>query len=133
MKFVPRNRQRFHRRDAMATTTAETPEALMVRALEGRLTKHALASFLTPEAQPAFLRACASIEQRLTEACSSAGDPCLESGCSCEGDVCLQPMLRAGTEYLRACGAEWVKFFADAHNRERTWRRTAANYEIDPL
>ena len=114
----------------MPAMTAETPEALMVHAIEGRLTKHALASFLTPESRQAFLRACANIEQRLTDACAGAGDPCLESGCSCEGEMCLQPILRAGTEYLRACGAEWVKFFADAQNRDRTWRRMAAEYEL---
>jgi hypothetical protein len=117
----------------MTSTPAGTPEALMSFALEGRLSKHALASLLDAGARPAFLRACASVERRLTDECTSAADPCLESGCSCEGEVCLQPILRAGSDYVRACGAEWVKFFADAHNRDRAWRRTAAEYEIESL
>ena len=114
----------------MAAITVETPEALMVYAAEGRVSKHALSCVLTPAARMAFLRACANIEQRLTEACAAAGDPCLESGCSCEGDVCLQPVLRAGTDYLRACGAEWVKLFADVHNRVRALR---PRYDVESL
>lgn len=117
----------------MDAITVETPEALMLHALDGRLSKHALASLLTPQSRSAYLRACANIEQRLTVACAAAGDPCLESGCSCEGDVCLQPVLRAGTDYLRACGAEWVTFFADSQNRDGAWRATAAEYEAESL
>ena len=109
----------------MTTITADTSEALMVKAIEGRLSKQALANFLTPQARSAFLRACANVEQRLTHACATAGDPCLESGCSCEGEVCLQPVLRAGSEYFRACGTEWVRFFADPQNRDSRWRRIA--------
>ena len=32
-------------------------------------------------------------------------------------EVCLQPLLRAGTEYHKACAAEWVKLFANRENR----------------
>ena len=45
--------------------------------------------------------------------------------------MCLQPLLRAGTEYYRACGAEWVRFFADAENRERGWRQAILDYQRD--
>jgi hypothetical protein len=114
----------------MTAITVETPEALMLHAIEGRLSKHALTTLLTPLSRPAFLRACATIELRLTDACGAGGDPCLESGCSCEGEICLEPTLRAGTDYLHACAAEWVKFFADAQNRDRAWRRTAADYVL---
>jgi hypothetical protein len=103
----------------MPGTTVETPESLMVHAIEGRLSKDAMASLLTPPTRPAFLRACATIERRLTDACGAGSDPCLDSGCSCEGEICLEPILRAGTDYFRACGAEWVKFFANAQNRDR--------------
>lgn len=105
--------------------TAETPESLMRSALEGRLSKQALASLLVPESRQRFLAACAEIEKRYTDACASSGDPCLESGCSCEGEVCLQPLLRAGSDYRIACGAEWVKQFAIDRNRDTAWRVTA--------
>lgn len=110
----------------MAASIIETPEALMLRALDGRFSKQELAALLAPTSRPDFLEACGFIERRLTEACRAAGDPCLESGCSCEGEACLQPVLRADTDYLRACGTEWVKLFADAHNRDHEWRNTAA-------
>lgn len=114
----------------MAVTIVETPEALMLWALEGRLSKQQLTALLTPASRPDFLEACVVIERRLTDACGAAGDPCLESGCSCEGDVCLQPIERAGTDYFRACGTEWVKLFADAHNRDHGWRSTAARLQL---
>jgi hypothetical protein len=103
----------------------DTPELLMQSAREGRLPKHALASLLTPESRQAFLAACAEIEARFTDACATSGDPCLESGCSCEGEVCLQPLLRAGSDYLSACGAEWATLFAVDGNRDMAWRVTA--------
>ena len=95
-------------------------------AREGRLSKPALASLLTPASQQAFFTACAAIEAAYTEACACADDPCLESGCSCEGEVCLQPLLRAGDEYQRACGAEFAERFASERNRDAGWKLTAS-------
>lgn len=92
-------------------------EPVLKYAQEGRLTKHALATMLTPEARQRFLDACAAIEKKYTEDCTAAKDPCLESGCSVEGEICLQPLLRAGTEYHKACAAEWEKLFAKHENR----------------
>ena len=104
----------------------ENPEAIMKYAEEGRMTKHALATLLTTEPRRAFLDACAAIELTYTEACTAANDPCLATGCSVEGETCLQPLLRAGTEYHKACAAEWVKLFADPGNRVSSWRRDAS-------
>jgi hypothetical protein len=129
-KDLPESRHSFIRRAIVAAITFDTPETLMLFALDGRLSKGALASLLSPSSRPAFLQACAAVERRLTERCAEAGDPCLESGCSCEGDVCLQPVLRAGTECFRACGAEWVRFFADADNRELRWRQIILDYQL---
>jgi hypothetical protein len=89
---------------------------LVKLAEEGRLTKHALATMLTAEPRKQFLEACAAIERHYTEECG-ASDPCLESGCSAQGEICLQPLLRAGTEYHKACAAEWAKLFAHEENR----------------
>jgi hypothetical protein len=86
-------------------------------AAEGRLTKHALATLLTEQPRRVFLGACASIEEKYTADCAAAKDPCLESGCSMEGEVCLEPLLRANTDYHKACAAEWVKLFAHCENR----------------
>lgn len=97
--------------------TLDTPERLMARAAEGRLTKHALATRLAAQPRRVFLDACAAIEKKYTDDCAAANDPCLESGCSMEDEVCLQPLLRAGTEYHKACAAEWVKLFANRENR----------------
>lgn len=113
----------------MIVMTIDTPEAMMLHALDGRLSKHALASLLAPAARPVFFDACARIERRYTHACASTGDPCLESGCACEGEACLQPLLRAGSEYLKACGVEWNVLFADAPNRDQGWRLTAETFE----
>ena len=92
---------------------------LLTYAEEGRLTKHALATTLLPEPRRRFLEACAAIEKQYTDDCAAAKDPCLESGCSAEGEICLQPLLRAGTEYHRACAVEWEKLFA--HHENRLW------------
>jgi len=94
----------------------DTPQ-LLKYAQEGRLTKHALASMLTPEPRRRFLEACAAIEKKYTDDCAAAKDPCLASGCSVEGEICLQPLLRAGTEYHKACAAEWEKLYARRENR----------------
>ena len=95
----------------------DSPEELVRYAEEGRLTKHALATALAAEPRRVFLEACTAIERRYTEECAAARDPCLESGCSAEGEICLQPLLRAGTEYHKACAVEWAKLFADRANR----------------
>ena len=90
----------------------------MALAAKGRLSKHALATFLAVQSRQAFLEACAAIEKKYTEECAGANDPCLESGCSMDGgDVCLEPLMRAGTDYHKACAAEWVKLFAHCENR----------------
>lgn len=113
----------------MTGLTVDTPESLMEYAAAGWLTKEALARLLSLPSRHTFLEACATIERGYTVACASTGDPCLASGCSCEGEACLQPLLRAGSEYLRACGAEWAKLFGDARNRDGAWRLTAAEYD----
>jgi hypothetical protein len=93
-----------------------TAEQLMKIAEQGRLPKRALAALLDIGHRQTFLDACAVIEKKYTETCA-ANDPCLESGCAVEGEICLQPLLRAGTEYHRACAVEWIKLFADPRNR----------------
>ena len=95
--------------------TLETPERLMALATEGRLTKHALATRLTLQPRQVFLDACAVIERKYTADC--AKDSCLDAGCSMDNEVCLQPLLRAGTEYHKACAVEWMKLFANHENR----------------
>jgi len=107
--------------------TADTAESLMRSAVAGRLPKQALASLLEPESRRGFLTACGEIEKRFTHTCASSGDPCLESGCSCDGEACLQPLLRAGSDYLSACGAEWVKWFVVESNRDVAWAVTAGS------
>ena len=62
----------------MTPTTTETTAQVIAYAIDGRLTKHALATLLVPEARRGFLDACATIETRYTDACASAKDPCLE-------------------------------------------------------
>jgi hypothetical protein len=114
----------------MSVETFVTPEAMMARAVDGRFTKHALASLLAPEARRQFQDACGRIELGYTEACRALGDPCLASGCSAEGERCLEPLLRAGTEYHKACGAEWVRLFAAPANRDPSWTATAAGYAV---
>jgi hypothetical protein len=91
---------------------AEIPDSsrdIVRHASEGRLPKHVLAGLLPLENRGPFLDACNTIEKRYTEECTASGDPCLESGCALEGEVCLQPLLRAGDDYHKACAAEWLK------------------------
>ena len=114
----------------MTPATIYRPEQAIEYAIEGRLTKHALANLLAPESRQGFLDACATIEASYTTACAAAKDPCLESGCSCEGETCLQPLLRAGTEYHRACGAIWAKLFAGRQHRDAAWRRTLSECDL---
>jgi hypothetical protein len=114
----------------MATSTRATPEQVISYAIEGRLSKHALATLLAPETRRPFFDACAAIELKYTEDCRAQNDPCLESGCSAEGERCLQPLLRAGVDYDKACGAEWAKLFADRSNRADSWAVTLAGYDL---
>jgi hypothetical protein len=109
----------------------DSPERLMQYAAEGRLTKHALATLLAARPRGQFLEACAVIEKTYTEACAAAGDPCLESGCSAEGEICLQPLMRAGTEYHKMCGAAWAGLFADPGNRVASWKFDATRLEAE--
>jgi hypothetical protein len=64
-----------------------------------------------------FLDACAVIEKTYTDECRAANDPCLESGCSMDGETCLEPLMSAGTEYHKACAAEWIKLFVHREHR----------------
>ena len=98
-----------------------TAETLMTDAAEGRLPKHVLVSLLAPEWRTMFLDACASLEKRYTDACVAKNDPCLESGCAVAGETCLEPLLQAGADYQKACGAEWVNLFANAGHRAEGW------------
>ena len=99
-----------------------TPERLMTFAAEGHLPKQVLLNLVTPAKRQAYLDACAVIEKQYTDDCAAKNDPCLESGCAVEGEVCLQPLLRAGIEYHKACAAEWIKVFANPRNRIEVWR-----------
>jgi hypothetical protein len=112
----------------MMTKPVETAETLMRDATEGRLPKQALAALLALQPRQTFLTSCADIEKAYTKVCSTSGDPCLESGCSCEGETCLEPMLRAGAEYHRACGSHFATLFAVSANRDAAWRLTASGY-----
>lgn len=103
-----------------------TPEKVIRLALDGGLPKLVLADLLAPDKRPSFLEACAKIERRYTEECIAANDPCLsEPGCGLEEwEICLQPLVRAGTEFDKACAAEWVKLFADPRNRVAPWAQS---------
>ena len=98
-----------------------SPEKLMAFAEEGHLAKHVLEHVLGGADRPAYLAACAVIEKRYTAECTARHDPCLESGCSLEGEVCLEPLLRAGRDYHRACGAAWKIRFEDPRHRTEAW------------
>jgi len=84
-------------------------DEMILLAVEGRLSKLALADLLTADKRQAFLDRCAAIEKHYTDECAANNDPCLESGCALEGEVCLQPLLRAECEYKKACGAVWIE------------------------
>lgn len=114
----------------MSASALDTPEGVITFALGGRLSKHALASLLTAAARKPFSEACAKIELNYTKDCA-LNDTCLEAGCSADGERCLQPLLRAGTDYEKACATEWTKLFADDANRDSSWRVTAASFELD--
>ncbi len=109
----------------MATQFVGLLDDLMTLAAEGRLSKEGLASTLAPEFRRPFFEACADIEKRYTAECAAQNDPCLESGCSVvgvEGEACLQPLLRAGAEYQKACAAEWLKIFKNPDARLDIWK-----------
>jgi hypothetical protein len=106
------------------------PQQVILFALEGRLPKPALAVLLSARARRPFYDACSSIELKYTEECRAKGEPCLESGCSADGERCLQPILAAGVEYDKACGAAWAPLFEDPANRDPGWRVTVSEYEI---
>jgi hypothetical protein len=99
-----------------------TPDRLIDFAKAGHLPKGALVNLLDTDNRQAYLDACAVIEKKYTEDCTATSDSCLESGCAVEGEICLQPLLRAGIEYHRACAAEWIKLFADPRNRVDAWK-----------
>jgi hypothetical protein len=98
-----------------------SPEKLMTFAVEGRLTKQVLGSLLGSDDALAYLDACTIIEKKYTADCAAKDDPCLESGCAVEGEICLEPLLRAGREYHRACGAAWRILFEDPRHRTQAW------------
>jgi hypothetical protein len=98
-----------------------SPEQLMVFAAEGRLPKGILARLLGTDDARAYLDACSVIEKQYTADCGATGDPCLESGCALEGEACLEPVLRAGPDYQRACAAAWTFVFTDPRHRTQAW------------
>jgi hypothetical protein len=114
----------------MATRAPASGDQVITDAIEGRLSKHALVTLLSPEARRPFLDSCAAIELKYTEACRNQNDPCLASGCSAEGERCLEPLLCAGVDYYKACGAEWAKLFADRAKRADAWAVTLSGYDL---
>jgi hypothetical protein len=98
-----------------------SPEKLMILAAEGHLTKRILGSVLDADDAGAYLDACAVIEKQYTAACAAEHDPCLESGCAVEEEICLEPLLRAGPDYRKACGAAWKILFEDSRRRAPAW------------
>ena len=105
-----------------ATNRFRNPDYLITLAAEGRLPKQVLAALLEPASRGEFLDRCARIERGYTDACIARRDPCLESGCSiADGEICLQPILAAGIEYDKACGAAWIELFRSQQARETDW------------
>ena len=98
-----------------------SPEKLMTFAAEGHLTKQAMGSLLDTDQAKAYFDACTVIEKRYTAECTGKNDPCLESGCALEGEICLEPLLRAGREYHKACAKAWRVLFEDPHRRTTPW------------
>ncbi len=95
-----------------------TPDELIARAVEGRLTKAELAELLAVDHRGPFLDACAHVEKQFTEDCPTKNHgACLEAGCSAEGEICLQPLLHSGSAYHKACAAEWLPIFSEPANR----------------
>jgi hypothetical protein len=94
---------------------------LMTFAAEGHLTKQILGSLLRADDAQTYLDACSVIEHKYTADCAAKDDPCLESGCALEGEVCLEPLLQAGAEYHKACGAAWSVVFENPQHRTQSW------------
>lgn len=112
-----------------------TPDRLMQFAEQGHLSKGVLAALLDLDGRRSFLDACAALEKHYTEACQATNEPCLEDGCAMDvgaGEVCLEPVMRAGIEYHRACAAAWAPIFADPHNRIPAWRSVNAPTPAPP-
>ena len=98
-----------------------SPEKLMAFAAEGHLTKQAMGGLLDADQARAYFDACTVIEKQYTADCTAKNDPCLESGCALEGEICLEPLLRAGPEYHKACAKAWRILFEHPHHRTRSW------------
>ena len=98
-----------------------SPEKLMAFAEDGRLTKQVLGSLLGSDNGSAYLDRCTVIEKQYTADCAASDDLCMEAGCAVEGEVCLEPLLKAGREYRRACGAAWRIEFEDPQHRTPAW------------
>ena len=113
---------KIHVKDGYVDHCVGTAEELMKLAEQGRLPKRVLVNQLDDEHRQAYLDACAVIEKKYTEDCTATNDPCLESGCAVEGEICLEPLLRAGIEYHKACAAAWITLFADPRNRIDAWK-----------
>jgi hypothetical protein len=110
---------------AYLTQNLGTPERLMHFVEEGHVPKDALVDLLGSTGRWSYLQAVAEIEKRYTAECAAENDPCLKSGCSIDqasGEACLQPLLRAGVNYERACAAEWIKSFRNPQNRIEAWK-----------
>ncbi len=102
-----------------------TPERLMHFVEDGHVPKEVLVKLLEVRGRQAYLKACTDIERKYTAECAARNDPCLESGCSIDltaGEICLQPLLRAGMDYHKACAAEWIKLFRNPENRIKAWK-----------
>lgn len=113
----------FHvQHSAEADRSIGTLEELMTCAEQGHLSKMVLVNLLDTDHRGVYLDACGLIEKTYTENCGAAKETCLASGCAAEGEVCLEPLLRAGIGYQRACAAEWLKLFVDPRNRIEPWR-----------
>ena len=91
----------------------------MTFAAEGHLTKQVLGRLLDPVSAQAYRDACTVIERRYTAECAAKNDPCLAAGCAVEEEICLEPLLRAGAAYHRACGAAWSTLFQNPQDSNR--------------
>ena len=98
-----------------------SPEKLMAFAEDGRLTKQVLGSLLGSDIALTYLDACTVIEKQYTADCAASDDLCMESGCAAEGEICLEPLLKAGREYQRACGTAWSIVFENPRHRTQAW------------
>ena len=58
---------------AITATEVGSPEHVIALALEGRLSKQALARFLAVDRRHEYPDACAAIEKGFTDACAAAG------------------------------------------------------------